>query len=226
MEHIAKRKGPPHQTMRVDPWQFAEQLASDLNSPLQRALGNKAEVAKVMTVVRRVLRDHLRKMPDAASQEGADKPSSASHGASPLHHGLPVDELKPKEVLSAHLVDMSLPSLYRATEQGRFYCLKPRGKSNGRVYPAWQFAGQVPAMLPQVLTWLAEVGEGDVHTRLVVMVDELNGMSPAEVLAGQSFSSRDHLEPVQGRLLALPDARRLDLVRHYLTQTPRAEAIG
>jgi hypothetical protein len=81
-------------------------------------------------------------------------------------------------------------------------------------------------MLPQVLTWLAEVGEGDVHTRLVVMADELNGMSPAEVLAGQSFSSRDHLEPVQARLLALPDARRLDLVRHYLTQTPRAEAIG
>jgi hypothetical protein len=58
------------------------------------------------------------------------------------------------------------------------------------------------------------------------MADELNGMSPAEVLAGQSFSSRDHLEPVQGRLLALPDARRLDLVRHYLTQTPRAEAVG
>jgi hypothetical protein len=138
--------------MRVDPWQFAEQLASDFDSPLQRALGNKAEVAKVMTVVRRVLRDRLRKMPDAASQVSADKPSSAPHGSGPLHHALPVDELKPKEVLSANLVDMSLLSLYRATEQGRFYCFKPRGKSNGRVYPAWQFAGQVPAMLPQVLT--------------------------------------------------------------------------
>jgi hypothetical protein len=106
--------------MRVDPWQFAEQLASDLDSPLQRALGNKAEVAKVMTVVRRVLRDRLRKMPDAASQVSADKPSSAPHGSGPLHHALPVDELKPKEVLSANLVDMSLPSLYRATEQGVF----------------------------------------------------------------------------------------------------------
>lgn len=226
MEQIAKRKGPSHRDIRVDPWQFAEQLASDLDPPLQRALGDKAEVAKVMSVVRRVLRDHLRKMPDAPSQDRVGNASSATHRSHPLRDPLPVDELKPKDVLLADLVDMSLPSLYRATEQGRFYCLKPRGKSNGRVYPAWQFAGQVPAMLPQVLTWLAAVGEGDVHTRLVVMVDELNGLSPAEVLAGQGFGSRDYLLPAQARLLALPDARRLDLVRDYLTQTPRAEAIG
>jgi hypothetical protein len=226
MEHVAKRKGSNHQNIKIDPWQFAEKLASDLDSPLQRALGDKAEVAKVMSVVRRVLRDNLRKIPDAASQASVGISSSASHRSQPLHDALPVEDLKPKEVLLTALVDMSLPSLYRATEQGRFYCLKPRGKSNGRVYPAWQFAGQVPAMLPQVLTWLAEVGEGDIHSRLIVTAEELNGLSPAEVLAGQGFCSRDHLKPAQIRLLALPDARRLDLVKHYLTQAPRAEAIG
>jgi hypothetical protein len=226
MEQVAKRKGAGQRDIRVDPWQFAEQLASDLDPPLQRALGDKAEVAKVMSVVRRVLRNHLRKMPDAPLEHRAGSATLAVHRSDPLHPALPLDELKPKDVLSAGLVDMSLPSLYRATEQGRFYCLKPRGKSNGRVYPAWQFAGQVPAMLPQVLTWLTAVGEGDVHTRLVVMADELNGLAPAEVLAGQGFCSRDHLVPAQTRLFALPDARRLDLVRDYLTQTPRAEAIG
>lgn len=64
------------------------------------------------------------------------------------------------------------------------------------------------------------------HTPLIVRANELNGMSPAEVLAGQRIESRDHLEPVQIRLLALSDTRRLDLVKHYLTQAPRAEAIG
>lgn len=226
MEQVAKRRGASHPDIKVDPWQFAEQLASDLDPPLQRALGDKAEVAKVMSVVRRVLRNHLRKMPDAALPSSTGKAPFAAFQSEPFHRSLPDNDLKPKEVLSAALVDMSLPSLYRATERGRFYCLKPRGRSNGRVYPAWQFANQVPATLPQVLAWLAEAGEGDIHTRLVGMADELNGLAPAEVLAGQGFSSRDHLAPAQTRLLALPGAQRLDLVRHYVARTPLAEAIG
>ena len=59
-------------------------------------------------------------------------------------NGLLIEDLLPTDVVKQGLVDLSISQLYRATEHGRFYCTKPRGKKNGRLYPAWQFVGSVP----------------------------------------------------------------------------------
>jgi len=68
-------------------------------------------------------------------------------------------------VIEHGLVEMSVSQFYRATQQGRFYCAKPRGKSIGRVYPAWQFVAPVTEMLPEILSVLKEQGESHVHAR-------------------------------------------------------------
>jgi hypothetical protein len=139
---------------------------------------------------------------------------------------LPPEDLKADEVIQRGLVEMSLSQLYRATQQGRFYCAKPRGKSNGRVYPSWQFVDPVPDMLPEVLRVLQEQGESRIYARMVTAEDALNELSPAEVLAGRPFQGRSELHSEQSAMLKLSKAERLALVKEIFEEPSREHAIG
>jgi hypothetical protein len=121
---------------------------------------------------------------------------------------LSVANLKPSEVIGQRKVRMSLASLYRYVEANKFYCVVPSGQSNGREFPAWQFADPVPELLQPVLLALRGSLRTEVHAFLVTAQDALNELVPAEVLAGIHFETRVSLHPSQQRLLQSPASER------------------
>jgi hypothetical protein len=130
---------------------------------------------------------------------------------------LPIENLKPADVTGQRKVEMSIASLYRAVDALRFYCVVPVGQSNGRAFPAWQFVPPVPEVLPDVLRALEGSVRSEIHAFLVTALDELNELSPAEVLAGMPFEGRAALEASQRRLLELPSAERKRRVVEQVT---------
>lgn len=142
------------------------------------------------------------------------------------HGALSLGTLEAHEVVEQGLVEMSLHQFYSATRERRFYCTRLPGKVDSRAYPAWQFVGPAPALLPQVLRLLMQKKEHHVHVRLVTDADELAGLSPAEVLAAQPFEARARLHRAQSAILKRSDGERLALVLEVLGQPLRKEAIG
>jgi hypothetical protein len=148
------------------------------------------------------------------------------HGAGMPTILLPIGDLKPREVIASGLVKMSLSQLYRATQEGQFYCFIPRGRTHGKLYPAWQFVPPVSDILPEVLSLLRERGESYVHARMISEEDSLNELSPAEVLAGRPFSACTELHPMQAAMLELSTSERLALVKEVFEEPSRQHAIG
>ena len=122
---------------------------------------------------------------------------------------LPVSKLKVSDVIGQGWVELSQASLYRAVESRRFYCVTPKGRSIGKEFPAWQFVQPVPELIGPVLAVLSEQPTSEIHAFWVSRVDELNELSPAEILAGKSFETRAEIHPSQQALLDLPASERL-----------------
>jgi hypothetical protein len=119
---------------------------------------------------------------------------------------LPVAKWSPEEVIER--TGMSKSTLYRG-DHAQFYSVVPIGKKNGRAYPAWQFAGDVPSHLPAMLEILHSNSRIQVNTFFMSEQDALNELSPAEVLAGMPFEDRKRVVPEQTRMLSLPVKQRL-----------------
>jgi len=124
-------------------------------------------------------------------------------------NGLPVAKWSPEEVIEH--TGMSKSTLYRG-DHVQFYSVVPPGKKNGRAYPAWQFAADVPSHLPPLLEILRSNSRMQVNTFFMSEQDSLNELSPAEVLAGMPFEDRRTVEPEQTRMLSLPMRARLDKI--------------
>ncbi|WGS47204.1 hypothetical protein LFL97_34430 [Burkholderia sp. JSH-S8] len=122
---------------------------------------------------------------------------------------LPVARWSPEEVIEH--TGMSKSTLYRG-DHAQFYSVVPPGKKNGRAYPAWQFAADVPSHLPHVLEILRSNSRMQVNTFFMSEQESLDDLSPAEVLAGMRFEDRRTVAPAQERMLALPTRARLDRV--------------
>lgn len=122
---------------------------------------------------------------------------------------LPVSQLKVSDVIGQGWVELSQASLYRAVESQRFYCVTPRGRGIGKEFPAWQFIQPVPELIAPVLAILAGQPGSDIHAFWISSADELNELSPAEMLAGKAFETRTEIHPSQQALLALPASERL-----------------
>ena len=115
--------------------------------------------------------------------------------------GLPVSKLKVSEVLGQGWVELSQASFYRAVESKRFYCVTPPGRAIGKEFPAWQFVAPVPELISPVLELLDDMPSSEIHAFWVVEADEFNALSPAEVLAGLPFSTRQTIHPSQSTIL-------------------------
>ena len=122
---------------------------------------------------------------------------------------LPVSQLKVSDVIGQGWVELSQASLYRAVESQRFYCVTSRGRSIGKEFPAWQFVQPVPELIAPVLAILAGQPGSHIHAFWISSADELNELSPAEMLAGKAFETRTEIHPSQQALLALPASERL-----------------
>lgn len=175
----------------------AESFASDIEGTLRVKVPELAD-SSIRDLLRHVLEERFATI--LASGDAHESEARSS---------LPVVNLKPSEVIEQRKVRMSLASLYRYVEANKFYCVVPSGQSNGREFPAWQFAGPVPELLPPVLLALRGALRTEVHAFLVTAQDALNELAPAELLAGAPFETRASLHPSQQRLLQLPANERL-----------------
>lgn len=125
------------------------------------------------------------------------------------HETLPVSKLKVSEVVRQGWVGLSQASFYRAVESKRFYCVTPPGRAIGKEFPAWQFVPPVPELISPVLELLGDMSSSEIHAFWVSEADELNDMSPAEVLAGRPFETRHILHTSQWAILRTPAQERL-----------------
>jgi hypothetical protein len=174
----------------------AESFASDIEGTLRVKVPELAD-SSIRDLLRHVLEERFATILASGDADESEARSS-----------LPVVNLKPSEVIEQRKVRMSLASLYRYVEANKFYCVVPSGQSNGREFPAWQFAGPVPELLPPVLLALRGALRTEVHAFLVTAQDALNELAPAELLAGVPFETRASLHPSQQRLLQLPANER------------------
>jgi hypothetical protein len=175
----------------------AESFASDIEGTLRVRVPELADSA-IRDLLRHVLEKRFSTILRFADDDGRESRSTS----------LPVVNLKPSEVIEQRKVRMSLASLYRYVEANKFYCVVPSGQSNGREFPAWQFADPVPELLQPVLLALRGALRTEVHAFLVTAQDALNELAPAEVLAGIPFETRASLHPSQQRLLQSPANER------------------
>ncbi|MCP3713196.1 hypothetical protein M3I54_41125 [Paraburkholderia sp. CNPSo 3274] len=176
----------------------AEIFAADIEGVLREKIAPGLVDEQLHRLVRNALEERITEM--LVIEAGA------SQGAAPV--SLPVGNLKPSDVIGQRLVQLSLASLYRCVDTNRFYCVKPPGQSNGRVFPEWQFVPPVPELLPAVLSELRGSVTTEVHAFLVTALDELNELAPAELLAGRMFAGRGTPHSSQMRLLQLSAAER------------------
>lgn len=137
---------------------------------------------------------------------------------------LPVTRLRAADVVAQGLASMSQATLYRALEQRRFYSTTPRGKTIGRLFPAWQFVDPVPELIGSVLEQLATLPGSQVHAFWVTRADELNELCPAEVLAGIPFETTTSLHPAQRALLDQPTVVRQQKVSEFAQQQSSGKA--
>ncbi|NML35368.1 hypothetical protein [Paraburkholderia antibiotica] len=186
-------RGDPHKLIR----EMASSLVLELTDELP-ALADRPIWSVALKVFERRLEDWL-VHDDVSAPQGARPPA------------LPVTMLSPADVVARQKLS-ALTTLYRYDKDGKVYCVMPRAKKNGRMFPAWQFVDPVPALLPQVIAELRGVMQFEIHAFFVTEQDELNELSPAEVLAGLPFETRHEIPPEQVRILSLPVAERLGRV--------------
>lgn len=160
----------------------------------------------------------------AAAQQAFDATVDALNQPQPSSASLPVTRLRAADVVAQGLVAMSQATLYRALEQRRFYTTTPRGKTIGRLFPAWQFVEPVPELIGSVLERLATLPSTQIHTFWVTRADELNELSPAEVLAGLPFETTTSLHPAQRFLLDQPPVVRQQKVSEFAQQQSAGKA--
>lgn len=137
---------------------------------------------------------------------------------------LPVARLRAAQVIAEGKSGMSQATLYRAADSGRCYSVTPGGKSIGKEFPAWQFVEPVPELIPAVLDCLTRQPGSEVHAFWVSSADELNELSPAELLAGAPFETRGALHASQQALLDLPSGARQQKVIEFAQQQSSGRA--
>ncbi|WP_454726951.1 MULTISPECIES: hypothetical protein [Cupriavidus] len=183
---------------------LVEKLVHDIDEQLEHTI-DAGERARVMAIVRQCLIATLASSPTAATDTDGR---------------LAVSYLKPSEVIDRGLVAMSQATLYRAVEDGRFYCVTPRGKAIGKAFPAWQFSPPVPELLAAVLQQMKSLPGSEIHAFWVTPVDAFDDLTPAEVLAGRAFETRAALSAAQRGHLAQSAGERQGRVIAQLTALP------
>lgn len=99
-------------------------------------MGSKKDAGKVEKIGKDALLATINRMSGTRRQEKEKQARTARSRKlrkESILAPLPVEDLKPEEVIDRGLVEMSVANLYRATQDGRFYCATLRGKRIGRL---------------------------------------------------------------------------------------------
>jgi hypothetical protein len=173
---------------------------SQLVAEKAKALAQGPDRVRVLSVVRRALSE--------VQEALADKGGTTEVHTTRIPNALPVTKLKVSDVVGQGWVQLSQASFYRAVESQRFYYVTPAGRTIGKEFPAWQFVPPVPELIPPVLELLDGMPGSEIHAFWVSEADELNAMSPAEVLAGMPFSTRHTIHASQWTIMRAPTQER------------------
>lgn len=173
---------------------------SQLVAEKAQALAQGPDRTRVLALVRRALSE--------VQQALAEKRDATDVRANQIPSALPVTKLKVSEVVGQGWVQLSQASFYRAVDNKRFYYVTPPGRAIGKEFPAWQFVQPVPELILPVLELLDDMPGSEIHAFWVSEADELNAMSPAEVLAGMPFSTRQTIYASQWTMLRAPTQER------------------
>lgn len=193
---------------------------SNLVTERAAELAQGPDRARVLELVKRAVievREALAGTAGAANQRPAASPGQ-----------LPVSKIKVSEVVGQGWVELSQASFYRAVESKRFYCVTPPGRTIGKEFPAWQFVQPVPELIAPVLGILDDMPSSEIHAFWVGEAEQLNDMSPAEVLAGLPFETRQTVHTSQWNILRLPSnerTRRVAELAEFILRSG-AEIIG
>jgi hypothetical protein len=76
-------------------------------------------------------------------------------------------------------------------------------------FPAWQFIWPVPYLIRKILPHFCEKPGVEIHAFWTTARDELNELSPAEVLAGMPYETRGFVEECQKRYMEQASHERL-----------------
>ena len=184
--------------------QLVEKLIHDIDEQLEQAIDSR-ERERVIAIVRQCLTATL---------------TRTGMPASDVEDRLAVSYLKPSEVIALGLVAMSQATLYRAVEDGRFYCVTPAGKAIGREFPSWQFALPVPELVAPILRQMQDLPSSEIHAFWVTPVDAFDALTPAELLAGKPFETRAPLSAAQRGHLSQAASQRQARVLAQLAWLP------
>lgn len=195
---------------------FSRRLVERFSLEVTDRLGTSvpsAERVRLVAIARQALNETI---------DALDAPAAARGRT------LPVARLRAAQLIAQGITGMSQATLYRAAESGRCYSVTPGGRSIGKEFPAWQFVEPVPELISAVLACLAQHAGSEVHAFWVTGADDLNELSPAELLAGCPFETRSALHASQQMLLGLPSAARLKKVLAFAQQQAigRGDVIG
>jgi len=170
----------------------------------------------------------MKRVVDEVHESLAAKGRSMEVLATREFHDLPVYKLKVSEVIEQGWVKISKPSFYRAVECKRFYSVTPSGRAIGKEFPAWQFVSPVPELIAPLLKMFDDIPDSEIHAFWVSEADELNSLSPAEVLAGLPFATRQAIFPSQSNILNAAAQKRASRVGEFAELKLRdvAELIG
>lgn len=141
---------------------------------------------------------------------------------------LPVNNLKVSELIAQHWLAIPESSFYSMVNQNCFYGVIRSGAEIGKEFPAWQFVSPVPDLIEPILKMFNGVPDSEIHAFWVSEIDELNSLSPAEVLAGVPFATREITFPNQTNILNAPVHQRVSRVTEFAELKIRnvAELIG
>jgi hypothetical protein len=128
---------------------------------------------------------------------------------------LPIKKLKVSEIIEQGWVEVPKSSFYRVVDQKRFYGVTRSGGKIGKEFPAWQFVSPVPDLIEPILKMFDGVPDSEIHAFWVSEADELNSLSPAEVLAGLPFATRKTTFSSQTNILNAPVAQRASMVSEF-----------
>jgi predicted DNA-binding protein (UPF0251 family) len=192
--------------------------ASEDDGPSRRKAGLTRSDRLVVEQFSRLVTKHIEllvegpdriRLVDLAKRAVSEARASLGVDSPTIPDQLPVSKLKASDVVAERWVDISQASLYRAVESKRLYCTTPKGRSIGKEFPSWQFIQPVPELIAPVLALLADHPSSEIHAFWVSAVDELNELSPAEVLAGKPFETRREIHRSQQAIMDLPTSERV-----------------
>ena len=124
---------------------------------------------------------------------------------------LPIGTLTPEEVIAQEAAKLSLDELLGEVAAGRL-CAEYDALARRQVLPAWQFEAPAPALMPAVMDALAASGSIDPHDFWETGFGEMADLTPAELLCGKLFVTRDSVSIDQIAYLAMPEIERQQIV--------------